>query len=364
MSDIGNKYSRVNVLESGEAMAQIHWHYALCNTRHKIFHGNTTADEYWTMYPDGIAVRRAVVWPENESAFGGNPLLWSLTEWLLINGKGTTPEDNLEKDNAFAVQNLAGEKITFPWPPTDFFAPICKTHPEIAGWGEYIGTIHVKGKPNPFVLIPNNKALFPHPPCPTCGQDHLEIFSGAGGSYSHWPLYDKEYIGYIPAGDSVGPVPTHAALGMVGISVPSFSLPRPCTFICLTGAAEQSPPQLAEIAASWLRPAIIECPPGLSTRSASGDSIGLTPYVGYAFSERAYTFRMWSEDKLKLVMKPRTTVVNPVLKIDGLSYTKARVWLNGTPLDDDEYKSQCTGGMLIVWIDKNIQEPTEIEIRG
>ncbi|MCK4418493.1 hypothetical protein KAV79_01680, partial [Candidatus Aerophobetes bacterium] len=52
------KYSKVRILESGPARAKVHWHYACCNMRYQVFHGNTTADEYYTVYPNGIAIRK------------------------------------------------------------------------------------------------------------------------------------------------------------------------------------------------------------------------------------------------------------------------------------------------------------------
>jgi hypothetical protein len=83
MMDVEARYSRLDILESGDARARVHWHYALCNPEYEIFNGNTTADEYYTVYPDGIAVRRLVGWPGNESDYGGNPSFWELGEFIM-----------------------------------------------------------------------------------------------------------------------------------------------------------------------------------------------------------------------------------------------------------------------------------------
>ena len=80
------------IVHAGEARAVVHWHYALCDNRFRIFHGNTTADETYTVYPDGIAIRKLVGWPGDENDFGGNPTLWEVGEWIVLNPAGTVPE--------------------------------------------------------------------------------------------------------------------------------------------------------------------------------------------------------------------------------------------------------------------------------
>ena len=361
MSDIGNKYAKVNVIAAGDAMTRIHWHYALCNTRHQIFHGNTTADEFYCLYPDGIGVRRAVLWPGDQSDFGGNTRLWSLTEWLLINGPGTTPDANLVPDKAFTLRNLADDKIEIPWPPPEDWARLCQTRPQIATWDEYIGVVNVKNRPSPFIAIANNRALFPHPACSGCQKDHLEIFAGSQMSYRHWPIYDRPYMGYIPAQDALGKVPTHTALGMAGTFVPALPLARPTTFLSMIGASQDpSSSQLTDMVASWLHPAVIQSPPGLAGLP-TGDSAGLTPYLGYARADRAYTFVV-DNDELTFLIKPNVKVVNPVFRIDGWKHPRVNIRMNGATLDRSAYESQLDDGTLVIWINRNIEQPTEMKI--
>lgn len=85
-----------------------------------MFNGNTTADECYTVYPNGVAVRKLVAWPGDESDFGGNSNFWQVLEWIFVNGSGTTPDDTLHSEQAFTLQNGQGEKIGLPWPlPTN-----------------------------------------------------------------------------------------------------------------------------------------------------------------------------------------------------------------------------------------------------
>ena len=91
------RYSHVSVLQSSDARAVIHWRYALAEARN--YEGANPdaqsgwfdwADEYWTVYPDGVAVRKQVLWSSALEA----PHEWQ--ETIVINGPGQRPEDNIE----------------------------------------------------------------------------------------------------------------------------------------------------------------------------------------------------------------------------------------------------------------------------
>ncbi len=75
------RWSKVQILESGPARARVRWTYALCDMRYRIFHGNTRAEETYTIYPDGVAVREVVLWPGTQNNHGGNANLWQVAEW-------------------------------------------------------------------------------------------------------------------------------------------------------------------------------------------------------------------------------------------------------------------------------------------
>ena len=63
MSDKQTRYAHVSIVQNSDARAVIHWRYALSETRN--YSGSFAdpltgwfdwADEYWTVYPDGVAV--------------------------------------------------------------------------------------------------------------------------------------------------------------------------------------------------------------------------------------------------------------------------------------------------------------------
>ncbi len=370
------KYSKVEIMESGDARAKVHWHYACNDMRYRVFHGNTTADEYYTVYPDGVAVRKVVMWPGNESDHGGNPNFWQMGEFILINGKGTTPEQNLQKKEAFTFQNESGEKISFKWPlPSPLpngHLPLCAKYPKIAKWNTYIGRVHVVNRPNPYVIFPRDKRLFPFKPCAHCKGDHpyFGLFQGKGNTYKHWPVtLDEDFILATNAGEDVGKVATHSSFLDINYSWRDKSNrllsvdtpPRPTSWLFLTGATEEPSSFLIDLAKSWLNPAKIET--GFESGPLPwGMSSGRVLYEGYAYSERAYVFRKYGEDLIEFAMKPQVPVINPVYIINGWKSKELKVMWNNEPLSSNRFKSQLIGDDLILWVNQRVEKPAKIKI--
>ena len=126
MSDKQSRYSHVSILESSPARAVIHWRYALAEARN--YKGarpdpstgwTDWADEYWTVYPDGVAVRKQVLW---------SSALDATHEWqesIILNAPGQMPEDNIEAD-ALTLENMAGKTATYHWQPKTDHAFRCR----------------------------------------------------------------------------------------------------------------------------------------------------------------------------------------------------------------------------------------------
>lgn len=69
MGDKQCRYSHVRIIENSTARCIIHWRHALAGIKHQLLHENENghgdwADEYWTVYPDGVAVRKQVLWTD------------------------------------------------------------------------------------------------------------------------------------------------------------------------------------------------------------------------------------------------------------------------------------------------------------
>ncbi len=101
MSDKQNRYAHVRIIESTAARAVVHFRYGLCEVEHYIcanidpYTGWADwADEYYTVYPDGVAVRKQVAWTSNFSDQHGKPG-HEFQETMILNPPGTRPEDTL-----------------------------------------------------------------------------------------------------------------------------------------------------------------------------------------------------------------------------------------------------------------------------
>lgn len=362
------KYTNVQIVEPGEVRAKVRWNYACCDVRYRVFNGNTMADEYYTVYPDGVAVRKLVAWPGDASDHGGNPNFWEVLEWILINAKGTTPDETLEKDEAFIFMNDKGDKITFKWPLPAWTGmghgiSLCKIHPEIADWNVYIGRISVKDRPDPYVIFARDKRTFPYRACSRCNKDHphFGVFEGGNNIFKHWPVATMEdFILAVPAGDDVGKVTTHSSFANCQYSnIPGDRPPKPSVWLFLTGATNEPSEFLVELAKSWLNPAEIKTGYEIGPW---GMAHGRVIFEGYMYSERAYTFRKYGEDYMKFKMIPKVHVINPVFVVNGWKNPSVNLILNGKVLEEDRFRWQQVGDDLIIWVDQKISEPTEVEI--
>lgn len=182
MSDKQSRYSHISVLESSAARAVIHWRYALAEARnYEGAHPDPRsgwfdwADEYWTVYPDGVAVRKQVLWSSALDA----PHEWQ--ETIVINGPGQRPEGNIEPD-ALTLENMAGETATYHWEPKldQTFAyprgPSKLDRPTNAN----IQIVHLKSPQNPFQIVWPRAVSFDT----YNGEQSYSMFEW----WNHWPL--------------------------------------------------------------------------------------------------------------------------------------------------------------------------------
>ncbi len=358
------KYSRVSILESGPARAKILWHYACNNLRYEVFNGNTTADEYYTVYPDGVAVRKLVAYPGDKSSVGGNPKFWQVLEYILVNERGTTPDSTLNKEEAFTLQNEKGDKIGIPWPlPDKPFRPLCADYPEIADWDMYIGRVHLKDRPDPYVIFAKDQRIFPYKRCIHCNRDHpyFGVFEPPD-IFVHWPATDMEdFMGAYMDLDSAGKVATHSSF--IACKYTSILADRPArgtSWLFLTGATEKPSSYLTELAKSWYYPADVQT--GNENKTRFRWARGNTLFEGYRYSERAYSFRKFGVDKIEFSMKPQVPVINPVFMVNGWETDSAKILLNGKPVNSDRVRAQITGDDLLLWMDEVIDNETEVVI--
>jgi len=361
------RYSHAEILEHGDARAKIKWHYACCNIKYEIFHGNTEADEYYTIYPDGIAVRKLVAWPGDKDEKGGNPNFWQVLEYILINGIGSRPDEVIEPEKAFTFMNGKGEKIVFKWPlPTKDHTPLCRLHPEIKDWNVYIGKVGLKNNPSPFAAFIKDQRFFPYKPCVFCGGDHpvFGLFQSKA-VWKHWPATPMEnFVLAVEAEEEEwGLIPTHTSfLDCNYTSIPGDVPPKASTWLFLVSATTNpNDKYILKIVKSWLTPAQIKTEYG-SRRLSWGLSHGPILYEGYSYAERAYVFRLEGTEKLKFKFTPLTRTINPVFRVENWSGKEPEIFVNSKRLEEEFFRWQFDGRFLTVWIKGEFIKPVNIRV--
>jgi len=107
------RWSRVEIIENGPARVRVKWSYTLPDMRYRIFHGDTRAEEIYTIYPDGVAVREVVLCLGTKNNHGGNANLWQVAEWILINGAGSNPLEVMEMPTPFTLKMGRAKRFMF-----------------------------------------------------------------------------------------------------------------------------------------------------------------------------------------------------------------------------------------------------------
>jgi hypothetical protein len=350
MSDKQSRYSHVSVLESSDARAVIHWRYALAEARnYEGAHPNVLsgwfdwADEYWTVYPDGVAVRKQVLWSSALEA----PHEWQ--ETIVINGPGQRPEDNIEAD-ALTLENMAGEEATYHWEPkTDqTFAypkgPAKLDQPNNAN----IQIVHLKSPQNPFQIVWPRKVSFDT----YNGEQSYSMFEW----WNHWPVAQVGSSGR-PA---IAPDrASHTSLSHIYWE-PYEQSQETETKLLLCGLTRMKAHGLLPLARSWLSPPPIQ---------ASGRGV-----TAAEFDPAQRAFLVHRDEgvpptavTVTLDASSDHPLVNPALVVENWS-SQVRLLINGkavTGKDNSGVGFSANEGKatLIVWLKLNATSRTVIELR-
>ncbi len=116
MGDKQARYSHVRIIENTPARVVVHWRYALAGIKHQLFPEDENgwsdwADEYWTIYPDGIAARKQVLWSKRYETDKGS-MQWQ--ETIFFCQPGTRPQDNVDME-ALTFMDMTGNKASYSW---------------------------------------------------------------------------------------------------------------------------------------------------------------------------------------------------------------------------------------------------------
>ena len=344
MSDRQNRYSHVRILESNQARAIVHWRYALSEV--EFYKGAWPdpltgwfdwADEYWTIYPDGVAIRMQVL--RSSALDKGHE--WQ--ESIVVNAPGTRPEDNISKE-AVTVGNMKGETATYAWiprPPKTLPAP---KDPNIQ-------IVNLKSHWKPFQIVsPTDSSIVPY-----TGPGFPSQFS-AFHWRNHWPVAQLATSGrsaVAPDRASSTSI-SHIYWENYAKSVESI------TKIMLNGLTTKSAAELVPLAHSWLSP------PNLEVKDDGFRSEGYDP------AEGAYiVVRQQSQDpmiaKLMLQASDESPSVHPAIIIRNWGEEGAQLMINqewvalGTVYHEGHILNLKTID-LVIWINKDFQKPVTLTL--
>lgn len=341
MSDKQDRYSHVRIIENTDARIVVHWRYAQCECEQYLgdypdpLTGWTDwADEYFTIYPDGVAVRKVVAWTTNTKAWH------EFQETIVINGAGTRPEDNINPE-ALTIANMKGESDTYTWLE---HPPVGKSH--LAN--PNIQVVNLKSTWKPFQIVPPEKSTI----VPYTGEKTFAMFEW----WNHWPITQVASSGisaYAPDRAS------HSSLSHL-IWAPYAQTSNTITKIMLAGMTTKSAIDLLSLAKSWLNAPPIKL-----------DGAGFTSQ-GYDQSQRAYMVTRTapsSAASLQMVLQASgdSPLQNPAFVIKQWGDDAPSVKVNGQALTRGPalrygFVPQLEGDDLVIWLQLEAVASVRIDI--
>jgi hypothetical protein len=353
MSDKQSRYSHVSILESSPARAVVHWRYALAETRN--YKGAFTdpvtgwfdwANEYWYVYPDGVAVRKQVLWSSDLDP--KEPAGHEWQETIVINGPGQRPEDNIEAD-ALTFLNMKGETHTYHWDPkTDESFDYPKGPGTIdLPTGANIQVVNLKSTEKAFQIVWPRGTHFDS----YNGEKSYSMFE----AWNHWPVAQIASSGRpAVAADRT----SHTSLSHIYWDEYGKD-EQTETKLLLSGLTSLSPSQLLPLAKSWISPPAVKV--------VEGDSAG----AEYDPSQRAFVVHRSATAKaggltLKLAASAETPIVNPAFVIENWSGpVKVTVSRKGGKWDVPVrigYSTRLESVSLVLYMGLTSNEETQVRV--
>ena len=248
MSDKQARFSHVEILESNEVRAVVHWRYALVEAVNLkgAWHDPRTgwtdwADEYWTVYPDGVAVRKQVLHSANVNA------VHEWQETIVLHQPGYRPEDDIYPD-AITLSNMQGITRTYTWQnrAKDSFAdpigPTDVTTPSNAN----MQLVNLKSAWKPFQIVPPDGAS--------------SDFYNNEKSYFQFECWNHWPVAQIASSDRpcvTSDRPSHSSLSHL-FWKPYAQTGDTATKILMDGLTTKRLPELIPLAKSWLSPPLLQ----------------------------------------------------------------------------------------------------------
>ena len=338
MSDKHARYSHIKIIESNNARTVLYWRYAPVDILYQ--HPNSTsrtdwgdwAEEYWTVYPDGVAARKVVMWTSNLKA-------WH--EWcqsLPIFQPGQRPEDVLDANAFLSLAHMAGQSCTYRWPPEK---------PEVPGAN--IQVVNYKSRFKPFLILTNKnpRIWFARIRRRRPGEEVRGMSMSLSSSFwwwNHWP------VAQLPNDGRVAEAPDRPSHSYTSTqdSDPYEVTENSITKIMLCGLTDRSAAELVPLAKSWQQAPKIDL--------ASKTFIDR----GYDPTERAYILGCKADGnpsrlEFELSASEDSPLINPAFVIMSWGEAGAKLKINGKQIEHGKnfrfgHYRRLQGTDLIVWL--------------
>lgn len=350
MSDKQERYSHVSILESNDARVVVHWRYALSEVeKYQIawpdpYTGwGDWADEYWTVYPDGIAIRKQVL----HSTDVNIPHEWQ--ETIVLNQPGSRPEDNINWD-AVMLENMQGETKTYHWNPKP-----------TGRFSKPNGPAGVTGPPDPNIQLINLKSEWKPFQIVSPEGVQADIYNGENTYFSfecwnHWPVAQIASSGRpCVASDRA----SHTSLSHLDWKAYSKGKHTE-TKILMDGLTTSPIAELIPLAKSWLSP------PKLEVDDSGFQSEGYDP------TQRAYVVvRKGSAEagrlRLTLQASKGSPLLDPAIVIGNWGTGAARLAINGKSVAWSKayrmgYIHRPQHDDLVIWMQRQSSDTLHVEI--
>jgi hypothetical protein len=303
------------------------------------------ADEYYTIYPDAIAVRHFLVYGPSER--------YSITEPATLNNPGEKAENNVAIEAA-TLGNMAGESRTFSWEtwPSngnvrgEFFNAVLDAN---------ISIINTKSDFKPIYIYEPGTLIIPY------GGGAVETRPW----FSKFPIWNHWPVAQIPSDG-------RNALALDRVSSSAITSPEPPEIRrekdgalegrFLLGLTNQPIDSLLRMARSWLQT------PEMTLRSSG--------FVknGYRRDDRAFHLHRaaGSHDQsvqIQIVASDASPLVNPAFVVDQWGPAGATIKLNGKAIIEGKdfrvgHVDHLEGTSLIIWIRMQATKPVTLSVTG
>ncbi len=322
MSDKQCRHAHIRIIENTAARVVLHFRYGMVDSRY-IFPDidpksgwGDWADEIWTIYPDGVAVRhleRGMIWGD------------SWVETMFFSAPGQKPEDVVELE-AYTVVNEDGESETWSWEngsPDQVFEDVV------------ISMVNTRSEYRAFNVYPSGSSV--------------EVFGGhSRGSKFHW--WNHWPVSQITSDGREASSCDRASHSSLVWGIPSEPF-------LMYGLTDRAPGALIPLARSW------NDPPKIKKLQGAHSS-------GYHQDRRAYTLLREKElIGFTLAGSERSPVLNPCFMVKNWDQSEqAGIRVNGVPIPEGPDNRQGiirdTDGTrtLVVWLKQNRRENTLIQI--